>query len=228
MCYSAFSAVKWNYEKHLPHTLVSSGASRSRRGCPDCLRRPAQTLITVANPGFETGDFTGWQKTPAAFGTDLRVTSGNSHTGTYDAAFAGTKVGSYDTISQSLATIAGHSYTVNFYLENLPFSQNQGAASNGFQASFAGVLGYNVTDQSAFSYTDKLFTATAAGPTSTLQFGGYNVPSSYRLDDISVTDNTPSAAPEPSQLSALALSLLAVGTLLLRARKKSARFSASA
>ena|GEM_PF-3512060 len=228
MCYSAFSAVKWNYEKHLPHTLVSSGASRSCRGCPDCLRRPAQTLITVANPGFETGDFTGWQKTPAAFGTDLRVASDNSHTGTYDAAFAGAKVGSYDSLSQSLVTVAGHSYTVNFYLENLPFSQNQGAPSNGFQASFAGALGYNVTDQSAFSYTDELFTATAAGPTSTLQFGGYNVPSSYRLDDISVTDNTPSAAPEPSQLSALALSLLAVGTLLLRARKKSARFSASA
>ena len=192
------------------------------------VQAPAQTSITVANPGFETGDFTGWQKTPAAFGTDLRVASDNSYTGTYDAAFTGAKIGSYDSLSQSLVTVAGHSYTVNFYLENLPFSQNQGAPSNGFQASFAGALGYNVTDQSAFSYTDELFTATAAGPTSTLQFGGYNVPSSYRLDDISVTDNTPSAAPEPSQLSALALSLLAVGTLPLRARKKSAFSSTGA
>ena len=189
---------------------------------------PAQTLITVVNPGFETRDFTGWQKTPAAYGTDLRVTSDNSNTGTYDAAFAGAKVGSYDTISQSLTTIAGHNYTVNFFLKNLSYSQNQGAPSNGFQASFAGVQGYNFTNHEAFSYTNESFTATATGPASTLQFGGYNIPSSYRLDDISVTDNTPSAAPEPSQLSALALSLLAVGALLLRAHKKSALSSANA
>ena len=104
------------------------------------VQAPAQTSITVANPGFETGDFTGWQKTPAAFGTDLRVASDNSYTGTYDAAFTGAKIGSYDSLSQSLVTVAGHSYTVNFFLKNLSYSAAEfKAPNNGFQASFAGV-----------------------------------------------------------------------------------------
>ena len=73
----------------------------------------------IVNGGFETGDFTGWTTTHAASGSFLAV-GHFPHSGTFGAVFAGTTEDSFDSISQTLATLPGHTYLVDFWLENNP------------------------------------------------------------------------------------------------------------
>jgi hypothetical protein len=164
----------------------------------------------VTNPGFETGDFTGWTPTPAGSGSLFGVDSGGAHSGTYEAYFGGITVGSFDSISQSLATSAGGLYQLSFWLAN------DGDPPNEFRALFNGVVVTDIIDGTAFGYTQIVIpNLLATSSSTTLEFQAYHVPSFFRLDDISVdqTGSSISGVPDAGA-AALLLGCSLIGLLL--------------
>jgi len=163
----------------------------------------------VMNPGFETGDLTDWTFTAAASGSDFFVGAEGAHSGTYAAWFGAVTPPYVDTISQVLPTVSGDTYTFSFWLQHTP-----GVDENTFQAYWGGTTVYSVLDIGTFAYTQFTFTEVASGPT-TIAFAGYEVPSWFQLDDVSVT---PSAVPEPTALTLAGIAGLAGLAYSLRRR----------
>src|SRR5258708_2856220 len=87
----------------------------------------AQELL--ANPGFETGDFTGWTQSG---NTGFSGATGAPHTGQFGAFFG--PVGSMGFISQDLATIPGAAYEISWWLGNFRGT----STSNEFSATAGG------------------------------------------------------------------------------------------
>lgn len=160
----------------------------------------------VANPGFETGDFTGW-----TLGGDTSycfVSTIMPHGGTYSA-FLG-PVSSDGFLDQTISTVVGISYHVDFWLANAGF------APNDFSASFAGVTFYSVVNAPNFGYTDISGNITAASSSSDLHFEFFNPPACWFLDDISVN-----VVPEPPPWAMMAMgSVVLIGVQRLVRRKK--------
>ena len=159
----------------------------------------AQNLVT--NPGFETGDFTGWTNNSSG----NFVNSGNAYDGTYSAWMGA--VGSDGDFNQSIATTTGHVYTVSFYL------LNQGGTPDDFTASFAGVTIYTITNGNQMPWTLETGTVTATSSSSLLDFSARQDPAYWQVDDVSVT----AVVPEPGTLGLIALGALGlVGALRKR------------
>src|SRR5204862_5392997 len=164
------------------------------------LAHPAKANL-ITNPGFETGDFTGWTKVGLAdvIGTNSGIAppSGNFMA----RLFTGT-------LTQSVATTPGASYTINFFLA---LASNQ--SNNSFSVSWGGVPILSLTNQSPFGYTEYSFTETASTASSALVFS-YNVVipfSVWFLDDVSVT---PPGVPDGgSTVSLLGFALLGLVAL---------------
>lgn len=162
------------------------------------------------NPGFETGDLTGWTLTKGSVGcTDFSVGGSGTgpHSGSYAAEFGDVCAGDYDTISQALPTVVGTPYTFNFYLAGADGS------NNGQQVFWNGNLILNLTNFSQ-NYTLYTFTETASTSSTTIAFAGYNAPSWNGVDDVSVTAST---VPEPASLVLLGLGSAAM--VVLRRRR---------
>lgn len=155
----------------------------------------AQNL--VANPGFETGDFTGW--TLGGNTADSFVTNALPHSGIYAATLG--PVGSDGLLSQTLPTTIGQSYTIDFFLDN-----DSGGGPNDFTAAFGGVS-FTLTNAAQFDYTEFSFPVVATSTSSQLQFSFRNDPGFFYLDDVSVS----AAVPEPSTFALL--SVIGVGVL---------------
>src|SRR3984893_17648987 len=91
----------------------------------------AVTGNLVANCGFETG-LSGWtlvNSTCPFTGADMS----NPHTGMWEAYFGAFCVGSYDSIEQTIATTAGQSYQLSFWLQT-------GSSPRDFQVYWNGTL----------------------------------------------------------------------------------------
>ena len=140
--------------------IIAAGASAT----------PARAVNLITNGGFETSDFTGWTTTPAATGSHL-VVNNFGHTGSYEALFADGTVGSYDQLSQSVATTAGHNYLIDYWVHI-----GTEGATNDFFASWNGtqVPGSDVLNQFTFNYTEFTFTVAATGASTPLQFSAYD------------------------------------------------------
>lgn len=163
----------------------------------------------VINPGFETGNFTGWTQSGNTGFTG--VSSAVAHTGSFGAFFG--PVGSLGFLSQNLVTEPGASYDLTFWLSNL------GGTPNKFQASWNGsvIAGSLMSNAAAFSYTQFTFPGlVAAGSSTALGFGFRQDPAFWLFDDVSVTRAAPASVPEP--FSSLWLGLTLAGMLWLRRR----------
>jgi Protein of unknown function (DUF642)/PEP-CTERM motif len=152
----------------------------------------AQNL--VANPGFETGDFTGWTTGGnfqfCSVGTDM------PHTGNFAADLG--PAGSDGTLSQTFATSAGQMYSVSFWL-----AVDAGGTPNDFSASFAGNTFYTITNDPGHGYNQYSAIIPTTGSSSTLLFSFRDDPLYWHLDDVDVH-----LVPEPGTLGLIALGAL--------------------
>lgn len=147
----------------------------------------------VVNPGFESG-VTGWTVAGGGGGVVPNSPPGNIvHTGNF-AGFKNLYNGGDATFTQTIPTIAGDTYLVDFWI-----------ADNGFQAgtltvSFSGTTGYSIMDPPGqLPYTESNFSVVAPATSSDLVIGGLVTYGTYFFDDFSVTDVTPaSGVPEPA------------------------------
>ncbi len=131
----------------------------------------------VTNCGFETGTLSGWTQ----FGdtTFTGVTGGiYAYTGNWGL-FAG-PVNTVGGIFQNVATTAGQTYALTFYLRN-------SGQPNSFSVSWRGTVLYTCTNCSDFSYQSYGISGLmATGSTSELRFSFFNPPDFFGLDDVIV------------------------------------------
>jgi hypothetical protein len=151
----------------------------------------------VANGNFSAGQ-TDWTLTPAAAGSDTGLDAGISATpipggvganywGFGDVANPMSFPASYDELSQSIATSAGSTYDISFWIaaNNQSYLRAYFGATEGFEMdNFATVNSAN----GAIVWTQVSFDAVATGPSTTLAFYGNNVPSFVGVADVSATD----------------------------------------
>jgi hypothetical protein len=158
--------------------------------------QPASANL-VSNPGFETGDFTGWTQ----FGNTgfTGVSPINPHSGSFEATFG--PVGSSGGIFQDLSTMGGTSYDLTFWLAT------GGTPPSHFEVSWNGVTiaGSIIDNPHVFEYTEFSFTGLlATGPSTELRFTFLQ--DFWQLDDVSV--NAAAATPEAFSTIWLAIPLI--------------------
>ena len=135
---------------------------------------PAKANL-ITNPGFEDQPSTGWTFSQGAFnGFQAPL----AHSGTGYGELVPPRVGS-STIAQSVATTAGASYTISFFV-----AASAIIASN-LSVNFGGTVFNHLFDVGNTGYTQLSFTATASGANTDLSFAGGGS-AFFFLDDVSV------------------------------------------
>jgi protein with PEP-CTERM/exosortase system signal len=133
---------------------------------------PAKANL-ITNPGFEAS-FTGWTfSNGAAWAPGAGAHSGVAY------GFMPSSGANSPTIAQSVATTAGASYTISFFVAC--------AASipSNLSVNFGGTVFNHLFAAGNNGYTQLSFTATTSGANTNLSFTGQGV-ASFRLDDVSV------------------------------------------
>lgn len=168
-----------------------------------CLGGTAQAGL-VKNGDFENGDFLGW--TGSGVLGDFGVDTLTPHSGSYAAFFA---VGP-GTIHQTLTTVAGKTYHIEFWLQN---EDTTGSNSMEFNWN-GGAAEMSLLNEAAFGYTKYEFLLDATGASTDISFSFTNVPAFWDLDDVSVS------VPEPGSLALVGLA--GVAAIFARRRRDSA------
>jgi hypothetical protein len=171
----------------------------------------AQNL--VFNPGFETGDFTGWTIT----GDNASVETGVGHTGNFAASF-GALSPATDVLSQTLATEVGERYRITFFAQTPELGVPPGSP-NSLAVSFEGLQIDSFTVPDNVDYNQFSYTVTAHSTSSDLSFAVSNDPDFTQLDDVSVT-RIVATGPEPGALPLLITGASAAGLLVLWSRRR--------
>lgn len=153
----------------------------------------------VSNGGFETGDFTGWTGGfPDNFVATGTANSSYVHTGNKGVAFGATYLSA---LSQSLATVAGTTYDVSFWLNS------NGLSFNEVTLSWGGTTIFDQTDIPANGWTEYSLIETATSNTTLLAFGLEQDAGYSGLDDVRVT----AAVPEPATWALMLIGFAGVG-----------------
>lgn len=167
----------------------------------------------VTNGNFETGNLSGFSVDPNGIGY-VGVDSEAPHAGAYSAFFAGTDPASPDTLTQTLATDIGATYHISFWLQ----SEADANPDNMFSASFGNAVLLSLVNDAGFAYRNFTYDLVASSSSSVLSFMGYNAPTAFDLDDISVTRVGSAEVPEPGSAALLGLGLIG----MMRLRRKQA------
>lgn len=130
----------------------------------------------VSNCGFETGTFASWTRSGDMSFTSIDAAS--AHSGSFGLDTGPT--GDLGFIAQNLATTAGGSYSLCYWLSNL------GGTPSRFTVSWDGAVIQDSADLPASSYTQTCVDVVASGDTTELKFGFLQVPSFFYFDDVSV------------------------------------------
>lgn len=172
---------------------------------------PLAQANQIVNGDFESGDFAGWTQS-GDLADFIGIDGFAAHSGDFGAFFGNTDPAG---ISQSFATTAGQSYTVDFWL-----MLQDGATPNNFSWSWNGAAqGSGLTDVARIdNFQEFSFTVTAAGASSSLAFSFQNPNSYWLIDDISVNASV-AAVPEPETYALMGAGLMLVAGMVHRRRK---------
>ncbi len=162
-----------------------------------CAALSASAQNLVVNGDFSTGSFApDW----SVSGSNVSLENNGVGFTTPYARFGA--IGSTGTLSQTIATSTGSSYTFEFDLIN------SGGTPNSFVASFGGSTVLSLLDSPSFGVTHFSYSVLATSGSTTISFTGRQDPSFYRLDNVSVTPLSTAAVPGP--LAALPFALMAL------------------
>ncbi|HEX3897918.1 MAG TPA: InlB B-repeat-containing protein [Mycobacteriales bacterium] len=158
----------------------------------------------VQDCGFEKGALSGpWTAVPAAAGADFGVdrSGATGHSGLHILSFGATSTED-DLVSQSIATTAGTTYDLSFWLSHDSPSDPSAVAPD-FSADVAGTAAgtlsvLNELDPGLFTYAETRQTFTAAGSSVTLEFRSRSQDGWFSLDDVAIVAAPPGPPPAPT------------------------------
>lgn len=156
------------------------------------------SALPLINGGFETGNLSGWTATGQTGATPV---SAYVHSGSYGAYFFS------GTLSQTIATTAGASYDLSFWVKS--FS----GGPNSFSVAWDGDVIFSGVNTGGFGFTEYDTTVLATSASTVLTFGFYSGVSTWALDDVEVVQIASVAVPEPATAGLLLPGLLALGLL---------------
>jgi hypothetical protein len=130
----------------------------------------------VANCGWETGLYPPWVRSGNLGATGIDAQS--AHSGSFGLDIG--PVGSLGFVAQDLATKAGGTYSLSFWLKNL------GGNPNRIQISWGGAVILDQTNLPSFPYTEYCWEGSAAGESTELKFGMQQDPTYFHFDDVVV------------------------------------------
>jgi hypothetical protein len=168
----------------------------------------------ITNSGFETGDFTGW--TVSGPGTVTGPLFGTSpHSGNYQASFHP----SGGSLTQTLATLAGQSYTIDFFLAKTLVESPPGFTSFALQWDGATIFSLTGGPPFQFGYTEYMFNVTASTSSTNLSFiFGTDASTAWFLDDVSVNPSGVGVPDGGSTVSLLGCALVGLAALRRKLR----------
>jgi hypothetical protein len=194
----------------------------------------------ILNGSFETGTFvsdgSGGDNLAAGSGNagaidNWTVTTGNvywlqsgaysltPHSGTYFLDLTGQSDAAFGGISQSVATVAGDTYSLSFYLGTSTLADYGSTAGITVSASDATLKSSNVfvvTGTSAHQWDLETLSFIAGAASTTITLDGTTGTHYIGLDDVSISGGIAGAVPEPSTWAMMILGFCGIGFMAYR------------